>query len=353
MKRLILLLLLPLCLSGCRSQSTVGDRVIVTGLGITERDGTVTVSVQAVEALRTAGSLSEQHDSATAVYTASGATVAEALQAFLGEAGRRTYILQNQIVVLEEATCRTHALTDLLDYLIRTGEGCPTVDVVVCRGDPSALLDITTDSDAIPAEYVSRLIDESHRLTRAFRARLVDVERASSGMYDAALPLVEVTDGTPRPVGTVLCRDGVAVGELTNDETAGLLLAAGETERYLCTQGDTTFELETLRRRVEIDRTDDGWRFHIAVTADSHVTEGARAEAKTLRAAEAALADEIEAALLRTYHEYDSDPLGLARLAAAKYQNDGVTQEAVRASLRKAAFSATVKLSHTDNSQMR
>lgn len=353
MKRWIAFLLLPLLLSGCHARTSVGDRVVVTGLGIAERDGTVTVSVQAVEALRTAGSLSEQNESATAVYTARGTSVAEALHAFLNEAGRRTYILQNQIIVLEEATCRTRPLTELLDYFIRTGEGRPTVDIVVCRGDPSALLGITSDSDAIPAEYVSRMLSEGWRLTRAVRARLLDVERASSGMYDAALPLVEVTDGTPRLVGTMLFRDGVAVGELTVAETTGLLLAAGEGERCLYTCDGTTFELEKVRRTVRVEHTADGWLFHVAVTAESHVAEGKPASAAALQVLEAALAADIEAALRRTCHECDSDPLGLARLAAARYKNDGVTQSAVRAALRDAAFSASVTLTHTDNGLVR
>lgn len=353
MKRLIFLLLLLLCFSGCRAQPTVGERVIVTGLGITERDGRVTVSVQAVESLRTSGSLSEQDGTATAVYTASGATVAEALQAFLNEAGRRTYILQNQILVLEENTCRTQTLTALLDYFIRTGEGRPTVDVVVCRGDPSALLGITTESDAIPAEYVSRLLEEGARLSRCVRTRLLDVERASSGMYDVALPLVEVTDGTPRPVGTVLCRDGVAVGELTSGETRGLLLAMGESERCLYTRGGTTLTLENVRRRVTVAREDGQWRFHVALTAESHVSEGAQANEDTLRAAEATLAAEMESALFRACRECDSDPLGLARLAAARYKNDGITEDTVRADLKTAAYTATVTLSHTDNGLVR
>ena len=353
MKRWIWLILLPLCLSGCHAQSTVGDRVIVTGLGITENEGTITVSVQAVEALRTAGSLSEQSESATAVYTASGATVAEALQAFLNEAGRRTYILQNQIIVLEESTCRNHALTELLDHFIRTGEGRSTVDLVVCRGDPSTLLGITSDSDAIPAEYVSRMLLESQRLTRAFRTRLLDVERASSGMYDAALPLVEVTDGTPRPVGTMLFRNGIAAGTLTPAETTGLLLAMGEGERCVYTRDGTTLELKDLHRSVRAERTADGWRFHVTVTAASHVTEGKRADAAALTAVEAAIAADIEGALARTYTAYDSDPLGLARLAAARYKNDGITEDAVRAGLHTAAFSASVDLSHTDNGLIR
>lgn len=350
MKRWIALLLVPLLLSGCRAHSSVGDRVVVTGLGITERDGVVTVSVQAVEALRTAGSLSEQSESATAVYTARGASVAEALNAFLNEAGRRTYILQNQIIVLEEATCRKQSLTELLDYFIRTGEGRPTVAVVVCRGDPSALLGITSDSDAIPAEYVSRLLSESQRLTRAVQARLLDVQRASSGMYDAALPLVEVTDGIPRPVGTLLFRDGVAVGELTDAETTGLLLAAGEGERCLYTRAGTTFELEDLHHAVRAERTATGLRFHFALTADSHVTEGKRADAAALRALEAALAADMETALARTYTDCDSDPLGLARLTA---HMTAATQTQARSLLKTAAFSVTVTLTHTDNRLLR
>lgn len=357
MKRLLCaVILIAVLLSGCQPESEVGEQVIVTGLGIDGRDGRWTLSIQAVEALRTAGSLSEQSEAATAVYTADGESVAGALQAFLNETGKRTYILQNQIIVLSLEHCRDNNLFQILDYFIRNQEGRSLVDLVVCRGDPAALLDITTGSDAIPAEYVSQLLEEGSRYAQCVTTHLLDAERALSGMYDAALPLLEVVDGTPRLSGTALFCHGVLVGELTMQETTGLLLAAGESEHCLYTLDNTTFRLEEIKTTLTIRPSGEGWHYDIQVSAVSRVIEEGEvpgslnpSELPLLRRVEEAVASNIEAALTRAVKELNSDPLGLARRTAADYRNDGVTQRAVRASLADTTFAATVTLSHTDS----
>ncbi len=347
MKRLLCILLLPLLLVGCRAEPTVGEQVVVTGLGITERDGVWTLSIQAVEALHTAGSLSEQSESATAVYTAHGGSVAEALQAFLNETGKRTYILQNQIILVEERTCRNISLYEALEYFIRNREGRALVKLALSRGDPAALLGITTGSDAIPAEYLSQLVEEGHRFALCADAALLDAERALSGMYDAALPILEVKDKTPTLAGTALFCDGKQVGSLTTQETVGLMLAAGDSPRYLYTQEGNAFRLEEIGSRITVHPADGGWEYRIAVSAAAYTVEVTGGEPLPLSRVEEALEQEILASLKRTA-ECDSDPLGLARRTAMRYKNNGVTQSAARAALPRAAFTVDVALTHTD-----
>ena len=348
MKRLCsVLLVVSLLLCGCRSQTEVGEPVVVTGLGISRENGTWTLSVQAIEPLRTAGSLSEQDKAATAVYTASGDSVAEALQAFLNETGKRTYILQNRIVVLNLAQCRKDSLLQTLDYFIRNQEGRASVDLVICRGDPSALLDITTGSDAIPAEYVSQMLAEGQLFSQCTTARLLDAERALAGTLDIALPILQVVDGTPQLSGTALFSGDRLAGELTNRETVGLLLAAGESDYCLYTFDGVTYRLEELCSTVQVTLAEGGWQYHVDVSAVSRVVE-ASAEAPSLRRVEEALAAEITAALTRSAVELGSDPLGLARRAAARYRHSGVTQASARKALPQATFTADVTLSQTD-----
>ena len=357
MKRLfcaILPFLLVLC--GCRAEPHVGEQVIVTGVGIDERDGRWRVSLQAVEALRTTGSLSEQSESATAVYTADGHSLADALQGFLTETGKRTYILQNQIIVLSLAQCKAHSLSATLDYFIRNQEGRALVDVVICRGDPAELLDIQSGSDAIPAEYVSQLLDEGGRWGQAVTTRLLDIERTSNGMYDTMVPILEVTDKTPQLSGTALFRNGVLVGELNAQETTGLLLAEGRVQRLLYARGDTTFRLEDIATRLTVEPQGEGWQYRFEVSAVARMIEAEQRTALSererqalLREAEQAIAADIEFALKQTVLECGSDPLGLARRTAAIYRNRGVTQASVEAVQQNSVFEAKVQLSLTDS----
>ena len=338
MKRLVCLLL-PLCLlCGCRPKTEVGDQIVVTGIALDSRDGRYRVSVQAVE----------QSDPATATYTASGDTVAQALQGFLNEAGKRTYILQNRILVLGREHCQRTSLFDTLDYFIRTQEGQATVQLAVCRGDPSALLSVDGGSDAIPADYVSQLLQEGYRTTRCVSACLLDVERSLSGMYDAALPILEVSDGTPRLSGTALFRDGRLVGELTDRQTRGLLLANGDSDRCVYTVNGTALELEEQHTSVAVTPTQTGWHYRITLTAASSVREvGTPYSEALLRRAEAELAADIEEAM-HAIIACRSDPLGLARRTAARYCRRGITQDAAREALPRATFTAEVTLTSTD-----
>ena len=83
-------------LPSCREKSQMSSRAVVTAIGIdADGDGGCALSVQAVEALKTAGSLSQQEGNATRVYTGGGQTVSAALGSFISTLGRSAYILHN------------------------------------------------------------------------------------------------------------------------------------------------------------------------------------------------------------------------------------------------------------------
>lgn len=350
MKRVCCLLLAVLLLGGCKPQGETSGQVIVTGLGIEKQSNGFRLSVQAIEALRIGGSLSEQNESATAVYTAEGGSVAEALQAFLNETGKRAYILQNQLLAVSLEQCHSTSLSETLDYFMRNREGHSQVPLVLCRGDVAPLLSIAAGNDAIPAEYVSQMLIEGNRLSQCTTARLLDVERDLSGTYDAAIPILEMHDNTPQFSGTALFCRGCFAGELTNRETTALLLAAGEGERCLYTHGGATYRLENIRSHIEVLLHENGLEYRVAVSAVSHTAERDTAEnAPSLSVAATALEEEIGNTLMRIVRELHADPLGLSRRAAARYRQSGITAETARAALPNALISVTVKLTHADN----
>ncbi len=353
MKRVCCLILAVLLLGGCRPQGETGGQVIVTGVGVESQNGSFRLSVQAIEALRIGGSLSEQNEPATAVYTAEGASVAEALQAFLNETGKRAYILQNQLLAVGLEQCRNTVLSETLDYFMRNREGHSQVQLVVCRGEVAPLLDITVGNDAVPAEYVSKLLIEGERLSQCVTAQLLDVERDLSGTLDAAIPILEVRDHTPQLSGTALFRGGRLLGELTNRETTALLLAAGEGETCLYTHEGITYRLEDIRSRIEVLPLGEGFEYRVGISAVSRTVErAAQSAAPSLAAAATALENEIGTALTRTVRELHADPLGLSRRTAACYRQNGVTQDAARKALPNALISVTVTLTHADNGFM-
>ena len=346
MKRMVCLVAVAaLFLSGCRAQSETGDQVIVTGIGIEKLDERWQLSIQAVEALRISGSLSEQNESATTVYTAVGNSVAEALQAFLNETGKRAYILQNQVLAIGLDQCRAAPLQQTLDYFLRNREAHAQVQLVVCRGQVAPLLNITAGNDAIPAEYVSQMLAEGNRVAECVTAQLVDIERDSADTVDAVLPIVEVTDGVPRLSGTALFHHGRFLGELSNRETTALLLAMGESATCLYKQNDTAYQLEDLRSHIRVLKHDAAFEYHVTVSGVSRTVEQG-GPSTSLAEAEATLAFEIRTTLERVAQELQGDPLGLARRAAAQ---SGVEQNVAREMLPHSRITVSVSLTHADN----
>lgn len=341
MKRLCALLLTFPLLCGCNADTALRGEIVVTALGVHQKDGACVLSVQAVEGLKTASSLSEQDDVATAVYEASGGSVSAALHAFLNEAGRHTYILQNQIVAISTAQCESLSLFDSLDYLIRNGEGRPLVPVVVCRGDPADLLGISSGNDAIPARYVVGMLEEGAAWGVCAARNLLDVRRASSGMLDATLPIVSVSDGTPRLDGTALFGDGAFVGELTAEQTTGLLLLGNEIKQLLYTADGVTYTLGSVTTKLTVRQDGQRFRYAFAVTGRLRVTE--RQSGKELQASAAErFVKTCMTDALQVLDATDCDPLGLARKTAQQYPD--VTQETVRSQLKVCDKTVSVNL---------
>ena len=97
---LFVLVIAAALLPSCREKSQISNRVVVTAIGIDDKDGMCGVSIQAIEVLKTSGSLTEQEKNVTSVYSVEGKSVAGALTAFVADSGRSTYILHNKIIAL-------------------------------------------------------------------------------------------------------------------------------------------------------------------------------------------------------------------------------------------------------------
>ena len=80
-------------LPGFRDKAEITGKVVVTAVGVDVAAGKadssgVRVSVQAVETMKTAGSLTEQEKNATEVYAVEGRSIAGSMQAFAAQTGR-------------------------------------------------------------------------------------------------------------------------------------------------------------------------------------------------------------------------------------------------------------------------
>ncbi len=318
-----------------RDKSEITNRVVVTAVGIDKgEDGGCHLSVQAIETMKTSGSLSEQQDNATQVYEIDGQSVAGAMQTFATDTGRDTYILHNRVIALGMETVRSRTLPSLLDYFMRNHESRPMVNLVICRGKASGLLNTPSSSYPIPAEQITKLLQEGRRWGTVVGSSLLDTERALSGMADALLPIVNVEgegeDASVSMDGTAVFRNGVLVGELDENGTRGLLFAQNDIEQclYVLKMDDgrsVTVEVHKSGTKMSVRKKGAAAEFTFQVTCKAEITEdygdgtlnGAQTEELCWKIEQAVIAD-MHAALDTTINQLGCDVLGLGRMVKKK-----------------------------------
>ncbi|MCI8554639.1 MAG: hypothetical protein HFJ80_06820 [Clostridiales bacterium] len=316
----------------CKEKSQVSSRVIVTAVGIDGTEGSaegVRLAVQTVEPLLTSGSLTEQKENATAVYEAEGETVADALNSFVSLTGRSAFILHNRVIAIGLEQAKSGTLASLTDYFIRSREGRPLADVVISRTTAADLLSQKSTAFTIPSEQISMLLQEGRRRGTAVRTRLLDLERASSGMYDVAIPIVEAMgEGEESRLcvtGTALFRGGTYVGEADPAATRGLLLLqeAPEACPYVLDRGEEgcfTAEIEKASCSIRVEQEGERAHFYITTGIRAAIADESRPRRLTeemRQGLEKALAEEVQADIRRAVDQSvircGCDAIGLQR----------------------------------------
>ncbi len=331
---LLLVLVVAVALfPSCQEKSQINSRVVVTAIGIDDKEGLCGISIQAIEVLKTSGSLTEQEGNVTSVYETEGESIAGALKAFVADSGRNAYVQHNRLIALGMAQIEQNSLETLMDYFIRNHEGRPLVNLVVCRGEAGKLLQVPSESTAIPAEYVARLLEEGYEWGYAVQSRLLDVERAFSGMYDAAIPIVVVEGEKEEEMGirfdgTALFRSGEFAGELDENETRGLLYARGDFRQGVYVlpasgrpEGEKiTLSIRDTSTKVDVQPQGNTVRYRFRINCEAEILEEYMPD--HLAADEIQAAGEQLAAVIREQTEralavsagYGCDAAGLGRL---------------------------------------
>lgn len=330
-------------LLGWGQDSVVRNRRVITAVGISGSTSDYTVSVQAVEALKTAANLAEQEMGATDVYSSNGQTVAAAFQNFLSSSGNRAYVLQNQLLVISEELCKQRSLFVILDYFMRNSESNPSVRVAIFRGEPADLLAVTSGSEAIAATALTQLVEEGKQWGLCFDSTLLDVERAFSGMYDVALPLIELREGTPKLNGSALFCDGKWAGTLDIPHTTGILAAGNKLNRTTWNVNGTVFELHSLKTTLQIEKQEAFVKYTFSLSGKAKLLEETAAltvqQRKTLLQQ---IEKELKTSMQESLQKADTarcDVLGLTRRTQQRYPNEtppffGACPKEIKVSLR-------------------
>lgn len=326
-------------LPSCQEKSETTRRIVVTAVGIdAAEEGRYRLSIQAIEPLKTSGSLTEQADNPTVVYETEGMSVAGALDAFVAQTGRSTYTLHNRAVVISLELAKSLPLSILLDYFIRNHEGRSSVDVVLCRGEAADLLAVPSAGYTIPSDQLAMLVQEGWRQGYAVVSDLLSLERSASGMYDAALPILRMEgEGEEAGMvldGTALFRQGVYAGELDESGTKGLLFGRDDMKRCQYSlhlpdrEGNDrriTLQIESSHTGVRIEPEGLTAAVRLSISCEAYVAEAAGglpigpADRPALEVAlSQVIRRDAEEALDKSLRQWGCDVYGFTRMVKKK-----------------------------------
>ncbi|HWI62359.1 MAG TPA: Ger(x)C family spore germination protein [Symbiobacteriaceae bacterium] len=258
-RRLAVLLLLSLLITGCWDRTELEDRAYVMLLGI-DTGETSSLAVTAMLALTPSltpsimgGIVQPGRRMASALMTVEAETVTQAMQILNGMTSRRVDLRQVRAALFGEALAR-QGIAEVVSELIRSPDARETMLVSLAQGRAETVLrTIKPVSEINPARMVEGIGMQAKYLHLAPPVRLHQfATRMSVGGIDPVLPVLAVNtnplgDGGEAPapsagpgelkrvsenpidfVGTAIFRGDELTGTLTIDETQMLLALRGE-----------------------------------------------------------------------------------------------------------------------------
>lgn len=156
-KRLIILLLLPLFLTGCWNYSELNEIAIATGISIDWEDDKYKLTVLISNAQKTEGS-SKEGEAQITVFEGTGKTMTEALKNIELKLPKELYLKHISIIIIGEKLAKK-GVGNILDYLIRDPNSPNKFNILVSREVKAGeILKIISPLETFPSQNVSLML---------------------------------------------------------------------------------------------------------------------------------------------------------------------------------------------------
>ena len=150
MKKILIILPLLFCLTGCYNYRELNDLAIVSGISIDKNEDEYIVTVEIINPKKQQDASSGKEPEFV-VYTNKGNSMQEALRKILKESPKKLYGAQMDVLIIDEATAKTE-LNNILDFFSRDPEIRSEFYVLV--GKSTDVLEITTPLDKISSRNI-------------------------------------------------------------------------------------------------------------------------------------------------------------------------------------------------------
>lgn len=348
-----------LFLCGCVDTVQLSQRAIVQAVGVDAGAQGVEVTLQVFEPF--GGDASGK--TGCRIVQVSGRSVSEALENATLKQGKEVFYGHNKLIVLGRGLT-AQGTKETVRFFNTAPQSRPNVDMMMADARAQDILSAKLEGSMLPVLATKMMLENYRSNGNLIRARVRDLAGAMENAWvDAFLPVVRLGGSDPdNPLievsGTAVLKDGRLAGEISPEETRGMLWLRGGIRKTQITllegeEGAVSLLAREgslrIRPRIEEGKLVFGvWLQVNSTVAEPLKNEGSEEQGARLeryaRAQSALIADEIRATMERLAEEWEADPVGLANYVV-KYQPDFWREHAAdyRRELAAARFEISVE----------
>lgn len=343
----VLLSMIPILVTGCWSRREINELAFVTAIAVDQEaergEYRITVQVAKPKMFAKEAQAGAGMEKKFELYTATGATPADAVRNLSQQVPRRLLFAHNRLVIFGEGVARSGVLPSL-DYFEREGQLRFLAWVLVARGKAQELLKPEVDLENLPAESITRLIKYREEVSKAYASNMRNLLNALNA--EGKSPVASRVDILPgvgknvkpkaRLTGAAAFKQDKLVGWLSEKETRGLLWITGQFKTGVITVdlpelgGKASFKAERSKSKITPELRDGRWFMTIEIktegdlgdqTCVKNVVEPGRIETMETRVA-AVIKQDVLAALRKAQQEYKTDIFGFGQIISRRYPRD-------------------------------
>lgn len=346
MKKILILIITLITLTGCWNNSPLQDRVIVLGIGIDKIDDThIKLCIQVSKSLSGNNENSKNTSNSVTVLCDSGETIFEAIRNLVKESNRKPYYGHIQLFVIGENIARDN-INNIVDFFERDHESRLDSYVVVTKGvTAEEVLRATSTLDDIPVSHIRDIIDNHTASGKIRKTTFFELLREINyPEYNCSLGVISRRAAYKKAEnisqleiqGTAVFKSVKLAGFLNGIETRGFSFINDEIESCILKvpnpqDKDEKISIEVIRNKTKINVNIENNIPTFTINIESQGTIGGqigkgnlitRNNIETIeKATEEVLNNEVSKALYKIQKEYKSDIIGFAEITNKKYPN--------------------------------
>jgi spore germination protein KC len=241
----LLLLALPIFLSGCWDSRELNRLYVVTGMALDKSDtpDQIDVSVQIGNFSQKGSGKSDNGGEKSSKPTTILKTTCENVLSGINELNRdsnRSMLMQHNQVRLFGIELAQQGIEEHLDLFIRNPKSRPETPLLIVDGRAEDVLTAKLSQEPISGIFLGGMLTELSKVSVHYRIRMIDflysdLEKSSAPV----IPIIKVkTEGSDDEEkqeihldGIAVFHDGKMIGRLDNEDTMGYLWALGDVKK--------------------------------------------------------------------------------------------------------------------------